>query len=206
MGKRQIGELQPGELVITILLSEVASMPLQGDDYPLLSSIVLIFLFVALEIVSSVLSLKSKAYRKAIQGNSIMVIKDGRLLQNNLKILRYSIDDLFENLRLKDVFDLKQVDSAYVETNGALSVELKAEYKPPSAKELNLPVEKTAIPYLVVSDGKMIFENFVYCKTNKTKINAILKENSIDISSVLLMTLNTNGDSYIVRKREGKTK
>ncbi len=201
MGKRQIGELQPGELVITILLSEVASMPLQGDDYPLLSSLMLIFLFVALEVISSVLSLKSRTYRTIIQGHSVMIIKDGKLLQDNLKMIRYSVDDLFESLRQKDVFDLKEVKYAYVETNGALSVELKKEHKPPSAKDLNLPVKDNSLPCLVISDGQLIKEEFSVCKASEAQINKILQKHSIQQKDVLLMTLSSDGDVCIVKKK-----
>lgn len=200
MGKRQIGELQPGELVITILLSEVASMPLQGDDYPLMSSVVLIFLFVALEVISSVLSLKSRKYRTIIQGHSIMIIKDGELLQDNLKMIRYSIDDLFESLRQKDVFDIKEIKYAYVETNGAVSVELKNEYKPPTANDLNLSVKNEPLPCLVISDGQILTDEFYVCKATKKQIENILKKKNLKLKDVLVMTLNENGESFIVKK------
>ena len=109
MGKRQIGELQPGELVITFLLSEVAAMPLQGDDIPVLSSVSLVFLLVVLEMASSFLSMKSRSYRTLIQGHSVLIIKEGKLLKKNMKMIRYSNDDLMEALRLKDVFDIDTV-------------------------------------------------------------------------------------------------
>ncbi|MBR2893562.1 MAG: DUF421 domain-containing protein, partial [Clostridia bacterium] len=123
MGKRQIGELQPGELVITFLLSEVAAMPLQGDDIPVLSSVSLVFLLVVLEMASSFLSMKSRSYRTLIQGHSVLIIKEGKLLKKNMKMIRYSNDDLMEALRLKDVFDIDTVQYAYIETNGSVSIQ-----------------------------------------------------------------------------------
>ncbi len=201
MGKRQIGELQPGELVITILLSEVASMPLEGDDYPLMSSVVLIFLFVALEVISSVLSLKSRKYRTVIQGHSIMIIKDGELLQDNLKMIRYSIDDLVESLRQKDVFDLKEIKYAYVETNGAVSVELKKEYMPPTANDLNISIKDESLPCLVISDGQILSDELDICKATKKQIEDILKKKKLKPKDILVMTLNEDGESYIVKKK-----
>ena len=112
MGKRQIGELQPSELVTTFLLSEVASMPLQNKDISLFTCIVLIFMIVGLEVIFSVLAVKSDTFRKVMQGSSALVIKDGKLLQGKMKNLRYSIDDLLEGLRLKDVFDISTVKYA----------------------------------------------------------------------------------------------
>ena len=108
MGKRQIGELQPGELIITMVLSEIATMPLQDKNFPMLSGITLIFLFVSLELLSSFLAMKFRPYRTAMQGHSVLIIKDGHLLQKNLAMIRYSTDDLMEALRLKDVFDICQ--------------------------------------------------------------------------------------------------
>ena len=109
MGKRQIGELQPGELVITIVLSQIATMPLQDKDFPIISGIALVFLFVTLELFSSFLAMKFRPYRTIMQGHSVLIIKDGKLLKKNLSMIRYSNDDLIEALRLKDVFDISDV-------------------------------------------------------------------------------------------------
>ena len=122
MGKRQIGELQPEELVITILLSDIASMPLQNSNTPLLQSVAAIFLLIALEVITSCLSLKFRPFRTLLQGHSIMIVKNGEIVQKNMKQIRYSVDDVIEALRLKDVFDIEKVNFAYVETNGSLSV------------------------------------------------------------------------------------
>ena len=112
MGKRQIGELQPAELVVTILLSDIASMPLQNSNTPLLQSIIAVFLLIALEIITSCLALKFRSFRTLLQGHSVMIVKNGKIVQKNMKQIRYSVDDVIEALRLKDVFDVSKVNFA----------------------------------------------------------------------------------------------
>lgn len=129
MGKRQIGEMQPSELVITILISEVASLPLQDKGIPMLYALVPLFVFVSFEIILSALSLKSKKLRNLMQGHEVTVIKNGKINIRALRTLRMTVDDLTGALRQKDVFDVKEVSCAIFETNGKLSVKLKNQNK-----------------------------------------------------------------------------
>ena len=200
MGKRQIGELQPGELAVTFLLSEVASMPLQTDSVPLLSGLSLVFLLVLLEITSSYFSMKSRLYRRLIQGNSVLIIKDGKVLKRNMKMIRYSNDDLMESLRLKDVFDISQVQYAYIETNGSISVQLMKKHQPLSADTMNKKVEEEFLPCLVISDGKVIKRELELCLMNEEKLDKILKKENLCVEDIFLMTADKNGKTYIVRK------
>lgn len=202
MGKRQIGELQPGELVITFLLSEVAAMPLQGDNVPILSSVSLVFLLVVLEMSSSYFSMKSRLYRTLTQGHSILIIKEGKILKKNMKMIRYSNDDLMEALRLKDVFDINTVQYAYIETNGSVSIQLKKKYQPLSSDDMNKKIEEEYLPCLVVSDGKVIAREFSLCDMTQEKLSKILKKESLTVKDVFLMTADKNGNTYIVRKGE----
>ena len=200
MGKRQIGELQPGELVITMVLSEIATMPLQDDDFPVISGITLIFLFVTLELVSSFLAMKFRPYRTLMQGHSVLIIKDGRLLKENLTMIRYSTDDLMEALRLKDVFDIADVQYAYIETNGSVSVRLKKEAEPLTARDLNVPCRENALPCLVISDGKIIERDFELCSMTNEKLQKILRKNNLRVNEVFLMTADKQGNIYTVKK------
>lgn len=200
MGKRQIGELQPGELVITILLSEVAAMPLQGDDVPVLSSLSLVFLLVVLEMLSSLLSIKSRGYRTLIQGNSVLIIKQGKIIKKNMKMIRYSTDDLIEALRLKDVFDISTVEYAYIETNGSVSVQLKKKYQPLCGDDVNIKDNEDYLPCLIVSDGKVITKDFNLCGMTWEKLNKTLKKENLKVEEIFLMTADKSGKNYIVRK------
>ncbi len=200
MGKRQIGELQPGELVITFLLSEVAAMSLQADDIPVLSSLSLVFLLVALEVLSSYLSIKSRAYRTLLQGHSVLIIKEGKIVKRNLKMIRYSNDDLIEALRLKDVFDIETVQYAYIETNGSVSVQLKKKYQPLCAEAMNKKVQEDELPCLVISDGRVIAREFSLCGMTSERLDKILKKEKLNVKDVFLMTADKSGKTYIVKK------
>ncbi|MFI3141515.1 MAG: DUF421 domain-containing protein [Clostridia bacterium] len=202
MGKRQIGELQPSELVITILLSEVASMPLQDSEVPLLHSLVCIFLLVALEVVSSILSMKSRTFRTVMQGNSVLIITDGKVQQKNMRKIRYSVDDLMEALRLKDVFDIGQVQHAFVETNGAISVILKPEFRTVTITDTKIKEKPDGLPCLVISDGKLIEQDLNLCLMKKTDIEKILSKQKLTADQVLIMTCDKVGNINIIEKEE----
>lgn len=122
MGKRQISQLQTSELVVTMLISDLAVIPMQDSGQPLFSGIIPIFVLIALEVMLSFIMLKSGKVRRAICGKPVVIIQDGRLLQENMRELRMSVEDLFEQLRQKDVFALNDIAYAIVETNGMLSV------------------------------------------------------------------------------------
>ncbi len=129
MGKRQIGEMQPSELVITILISEVASLPLQDKSIPVLYAIIPLSVFVSFEIILSALSLKSQNLRSLMQGHEVIVIRNGKIDIKALRTLRMTVDDLEGALRQKDIFDVSEVAYAIFETNGKLSVLPKNQYK-----------------------------------------------------------------------------
>lgn len=199
MGKRQIGELQPSELVITIILSEVASVPLEDIDTPLIPSVILVFLLACFEVISSDLSVKSPAFRKLLQGNPILVINKGKIIEKNIHSVRFSMDDLTESLRLKDVFDINAVDFAYIETNGSISVKLKKDYKPSTKSD-----EKSndgAIPFLIIDDGKIINRDFDKCQMSEEKLKRILDKNKLKHDDILLMTADSNGKTNIIKKQ-----
>ena len=138
MGKRQIGELQPSDLVVTLLISQIISIPIQDTDIPLVNTLIPIFLLVGFEILTSVFNMKSIKFRTFMQGHPVVIINDGVLNQKLLKDLRFTIDDLLEALRQKDIFDIAQVQYAVVETNGQISVLLKAEYDTVTREDLKL--------------------------------------------------------------------
>jgi uncharacterized membrane protein YcaP (DUF421 family) len=123
MGKRQIGEMQPSELVVTFMISELASLPAQSINIPILAGVVPIFTLVAVEIIISFISLKSRKAREIISGKPNLIIKDGKINYKEMEKLRMNMDDLLEELRLKDIKKIKHVKTAIVETNGKLSIE-----------------------------------------------------------------------------------
>ena len=202
MGKRQLGELQPTELVITILLSEIAAVPMQDNALPLGNSIVAVLLLVALEIVNSVIVLKSSRCRSLLQGNSLVVIRDGVVDQKQLKRLRFTMDDLFDQLRQKDIFDISDVRYAIVETNGQLSVMLKPEKETVTAEMADIQNETKGLLCMVVNDGKFLKRAFKECDMNEEKILGILEREQTPIDEVLFMVADKEGNYTIVKKDE----
>ena len=202
MGKRQLGELQPTELVITILLSEIAAVPMQDNALPLGNSIVAVLLLVALEIINSVIVLKSSRCRSLLQGNSLVVIRDGVVDQKQLKRLRFTMDDLFDQLRQKDIFDISNVRYAIVETNGQLSVMLKPEKETVTAEMADIQNETKGLLCMVVNDGKFLKRAFRECDMDEEKIYGILEREQTSIDEVLFMVADKEGNYTIVKKDE----
>ena len=203
MGKRQIGQLQPAELVVTILLSEIAATPMQDNDIPMLNSVVAILVLVALEIIMSALSLKSIKIRGVLQGNSVILIKDGEIQQNQMKRLRFTLDDLLEALRQKDVFDVSDVQYSIAETDGSLSVLLKPGKRTVTAEDMKLDVSDTGLPCVTVMDGSIIRSEFSSELMDDEKMEKIIRKAGIDVKDIFLMTVDRRGKTTIVKK-EGK--
>lgn len=202
MGKRQIGELQPTELVITLLISEIIAIPIQDTNIPLLNTLIAIFLLVGFEILTSIFNMKSVKFRTLIQGHPLIVINDGVINQDLIKQLRFTVDDLLEALRQKDVFDISQVQYAIVETNGQMSVLLKPEYEPVVREDLKIKPQDTKLQCLVVADGEMVSQDFHICHTNKDKLSKIIKKEKIKLDDILLMTIDKNGNKNIIKKEQ----
>lgn len=202
MGKRQIGELQPTELVITLLLSEIIAIPMQDNDIPLVSTFIPALVLVGFEIITSLISLKSVRFRSLIQGHSIIIIDDGKLNYEKIKELRFSIDDILEALRQKDVFDISQVQYAIVETNGNISVMLKPENEPVTMKDLHLACDDNGLPCIVILDGEVIKADFRTCHMTDKKLEKILKNDKIDIKNTLLMTVDKSGNKVVLGKEK----
>ncbi len=200
MGKRQIGELQPSDLVVTLLISQIISIPIQDTDIPLVNTIIPILLLVGFEIITSALNMKSIKFRSLMQGHPVVIINDGNLDQKILKDLRFTVDDLLESLRQKDVFDISQVQYAIVETNGQLSVLLKPENDTVTREDMNLSPAPQGYKCPVVIDGKIVENDFEICNTSTEKINKIIKKEKLQIKEILLMTVDSVGNHTIIRK------
>lgn len=200
MGKRQIGELQPSDLVVTLLISQIISIPIQDTDIPLVNTIIPILLLVGFEIITSALNMKSIKFRSLMQGHPVVIINDGNLDQKLLKDLRFTVDDLLESLRQKDVFDISQVQYAIVETNGQLSVLLKPENDTVTREDLDLSPAPQGYKCPVVIDGKIVENDFEICNTSTEKINKIIKKEELQIKEILLMTVDSVGNHTIIRK------
>lgn len=198
MGKRQIGELQPSELVITLLLSEIIAMPMEDSDIPLISTVVPVMLLVAFEIITSTLSMKSLKLRFLIQGHPIIIIRDGELQQKEMKKLRLTIDDILEALRQKDIFDISLVSYAIIETNGKMSVMLKPDFETVTNKNAGISADDSGIPCIVITDGQIERSAYEDCNMTDEKLKKIIKKQKIDVGNTLLMTVDKSGNTVVI--------
>ena len=200
MGKRQIGDMQPNDLVISLLISEIAAMPLQDITQPLIFGIGAIFVLVILEIVMSVLSMKSIKIRRLMNGKSVVVIKNGVIDQQAMKSVRVTVIDLIEMLRGQNVFDISTVAFAVLEVNGDLSVLLKSSEQPATAKDVKADNGEAFLPLPVITDGKILDDSLTALQMNAKELNPILKAHKVSAENVFLMTLDRKGNVNLVKR------
>ena len=199
MGKRQLGELQPSELVITILISNIATLPLEDTDIPLLLGITPILALVCFEVIISWVNLIFPKFRKMISGSPKIIIRNGKTDPDILKELRFSVDDLMMSLREKDVFVIEDVQSAIVETTGNISVMKKQSVDTPERNDLGLKVKNYDPPQVIVSDGKII-PQAIEVMGIQGSIEKILASLNLKLNDVFIMTADTQGHFFIVDK------
>ena len=201
MGKRQIGQMEPAEFVVTMLVANLAAIPMQDGGIPLFSGTVPILTVLGTELVLSSLSLKSIRLRKLLCGKPVILIENGNILQQNLKKTRVTLDELTGHLREKDVLDLKTVQYAILETNGNISVFPYPKEKPASAKEAGIPAKKQYLPLTVISDGKLISENLKKAKKDMHWLERVLEEHKSTIATTWLLTVD-GGDHVLFLRKE----
>lgn len=202
MGKRQISDLQTTELVVTMLISDIASIAVENTSTPLLSGLIPMTVLVICEIILSAAMIKNAKFRKAICGRPIVVINDGKIQQNELKRLRMSVEDLSEELRQQGIFSFKDVAFAIVETNGKTSVMKKASRDTPTLDDLNIKATDNGIETVVVSDGSLSKCSMQLCNIDEKFIYKTLKKENLKLEEVFIMTANRNKDYTIIKRSE----
>ncbi len=188
MGKRQISDMQPSELVVTLVVSD------------LLSGVIPVLVLVSLEIAASALMMKSRLFRRLICGNPVVVIEDGKLLQKQLKRLRMSAEDLFAQLRQQDIFSIDEVQYCIVETNGSISVLEKPQNRVPTAQDLGVTIDDKKLEAVVVCDGELLDDGLKLCSGSRMQVDNILQENNAKLSEVFILTLDGNGKYNLIAK------
>lgn len=202
MGKRQISQLQTSELVVTLLISELAVMPIQEHDEPILNGLIPIVVLILCEIVVSLIMLKSGKFRKLVCGKPIVVIESGKILQDQMRRLRMSTEDLFEQLRQNDVFFLEEVAFAIIETNGMMSVIKRPEYDYLTPKQAGVKTKFDGLEVVVVSDGEISESSLSLCGHDRGWISGKLKERGLSLSDVFIMTAKRGGTFQIIEKQK----
>ena len=202
MGKRQISDLQTSELVITILISNIAAIPMQNTAQPLLTGIIPILVLICCEILASFLMLKNLKIRQLICGKPIIVINEGKIDQKAMEYLRLSTEDLSEQLRQLDVFSLDDVWFAIMETNGQMSVMKKSEKQPPDAMTLKLKVPDGELETVVVSDGIVSESSLQRCDLSKDWLSEIFKKEKVKLEDIFIMTAKKSKQYKIIKKEK----
>ena len=202
MGKRQISDLQTSELVITILISNIAAIPMQNTAQPLLTGIIPILVLICCEILASFLMLKNLKIRQLICGKPIIVINEGKLDQKAMEYLRLSTEDLSEQLRQLDVFSLDDVWFAIMETNGQMSVMKKSEKQPPDAMTLKLKVPDGELETVVVSDGIISESSLQRCDLSKDWLSEIFEKEKVKLEEIFIMTAKKSKQYKIIKQEK----
>ncbi len=188
MGKRQIGEMEPTEFVVTMLVANLASIPMEELSTPLLAGLVPMLTVLGAELLLSSLSLRSIRLRKLLCGKPVILIENGRILQRNLQRTCITLDELTGQLRQKDVLDLKTVQYAILETNGSLSVFPYPEDQPASAAEAGIQPNPQQLPITIVADGRLMKENLAILGKDRAWVQKVLQARNATIDSTWLLT------------------
>lgn len=204
MGKRQLGELQPAELVISVLISNIVSLPVEDPNVPLLMGIIPVAMLVGLELIVSVLSLRFRSIRTLMGGNPVVIIHNGVIDQGALKTLRFSIDDLMESLRSQGVFDLSQIQYAIVETNGTVSILPYEKDSPATPTQLKLTLAPREVPVVVISDGMVLEDGLRGASMSRKQLNRILEKEQVSVRDVFLFSADKSHRYTLIQKENKK--
>ena len=197
MGKRQIGQLQPYELVVIIMISELAAIPMQNTGIPIINGLIPIFILFASEVIFSYISLKSEKARGVICGKPSVLIENSKIVESELKRLRLNINDLLEQLRLKNVPDIGDVEFAILETSGQLSVILKSDKRPIEPKDMKIKPQREGLPVTLVIDGRLIEDNLFKSRHDMEWLHKELKKAGVkDTKDLFFAGIDTLGHFF----------
>ncbi len=203
MGKRQVGQMEPAEFVVTMLVANLASIPMQDAEIPLYTGLVPILTVLGWELVIAGLSFSSVKFRKLLCGKPVILIENGKILQGNLRATRVSLDELTLLLREKEVLDLTTVQYAILETNGALSVFQYPAEKPASAKTAGLTPKPQYLPVTLIQDGRLLRENLAHAGKDERWVRKTVGEYRSSIPATRLLTVDREDHVYFLEK-EGR--
>ena len=193
LGKRQIGQLEPSEFVVAMLIADLASIPMQNSGIPLLSGLVPILTVLGLELVLSGFALASVRFRRLLCGKPVILIENGRPIQQNLRQTRVTLDELSSHLRQKDVLDMSTVQYAILETDGNLSVFPFPEETPAAARDAGIRVQQQNIPLTIIEDGFFSRENLEKAGKDEKWLDSLLKKKKSHIRDTFLLTVDAAG-------------
>ncbi|KZL90126.1 DUF421 domain-containing protein [Clostridium magnum] len=203
MGKKQIGELEPFELAIAIMVSELASLPMQDTRIPIMHGIIPIITLLTLQALASILELKSEKLRIFFSGKPSVIINEGKLNIKELEKERFNLNDLMEELRLQGYYNLEDIQYAILETSGQLSIIPKTELSPATKADLNLKPDQDILPVTLILDGRINCNNLKIINKDKHWLKQQLKKNNIlSHEHVFIAMLDSKGKFYYQPKEQ----
>ena len=204
MGKRQVGELEPSELVLSLIIADLASVPMQDFGIPLLTGVVPILTLLSLTMILSVLTMKSVRFRALLCGRPSVVLRDGRIDQREMARNRLTVDELLEELRCQGYTDLAAVKYAILETNGQLSVLPRAGDQPATARQLKLQTQERGLPRVVVSDGRIQPDQLRALGYDRDWLERQMRKRGCTrVEEVFLMLVDEAGTVYLAPRDRG---
>lgn len=203
MGKREIGQLQPFELVVALMIAELGAIPMQNVGVPLLSGIIPIIVLMTAQVTLSYISMKSEKGREIICGKPSVLVANGKLVESELAYLRYNINDLLEQLRSKNYPNIADVEFAILETNGQLNVVPRSQKRALQPEDMQISTSYEGIPVTLVIDGKVNEENLRKINLNEAWLQTELEKFGVDdLKKVLFASLDTSGKLFYQLKME----
>lgn len=201
MGKRQVGELEPSELVLALIIADLAAVPMQDFGIPLLSGIIPILTLLCITMIISVLTVHSVRFRAIICGRPSIIVEDGTILQKEMKKNRLTVDELMEELRMNGVSDISTVKYAILETNGQLSVLPRADSLPVTAGQMGIAAEDPGLPVVIINDGRILDHNLRARGLSRVWLDRQLAAHSISSPrDVYLLTVDKQNQIYLAQK------
>ena len=200
MGKRQLSQMEPAEFVVTILIANLAAIPLEEPEHSVWSGLLPMMIVLLLERLLSWLSLKSIRIRRLLCGKPVILIENGRLMRENLRRTRINLDELSAQLRVQGVLEIQTVQYAILETNGSVTVFPFPQFQPAVAKDAGVEVPRQELPYTIVTDGRILEKNITLLGKDRLWLGHFLSGKGCTASDVLLLTLTPRGKTCLIRR------
>lgn len=205
MGKRQVGELEPSELVLALLIADLAAVPMQDFGIPLLTGLIPILTLLCLTMALSVLTMRSVRFRAVLCGRPSVIVENGKLRQSEMKKNRFTLDELMEELRMQGITDLSAVKYAILETNGQLSVLPYAAQQPVTAQQMGLTPQEPGLPMVIINDGRLITRSLYSRGLNEEWLEKQLRQHHVKgTQDVFLLTVDEENRVYLSKKEVEK--
>ncbi|MBQ8910002.1 MAG: DUF421 domain-containing protein [Oscillospiraceae bacterium] len=200
LGKRQLGQLEPSEVAVTMLVADLASIPMQDENISITSGLIPIAAVLGTELLLSFLSMRSVKLRKLLCGKPVILMENGRFLQDNMRKNRVTLDELISQLREKDVLDPATVQYAILETGGNLSVFPFSQERPATAKEAGIPTPEQKLPITIISDGRLLEDNLKKAGKDQKWLQKVLSKEKTTQKGTFLLTVDENNDIRLYKK------